>query len=377
MSKKIEPLDVLDLYWDGELPINPEVLVKKIGIKLEKKDAIITALEKLSGLKKDVDKAMSKDIIFENDGEKFLKALLTLKYEIKELQDLKFSQICYVKIFNQKTEELLKEKDFINQLSNYIDIYNRLIKTSTFFKNGVCDHDNASDISKNLIKNNFFRAEHSIFLSGEITPITTEQDLEKRIETEKSQILENKELTQAFNKIANRLDKNEQCREFRDYIKDKQFIIPELMNIAKFKRNLWISYLINQRDLYNELIDVYDQNQPKLNEIFNKIDKEQSKWQLVVDKFNKRFFVPFKLDIENRTDAVLGKKTPNIVFIFDDKLVEKDKITQAKTEFIFNHIKNLKNDSHSNYYWELIFNSYDLERDLNYMYDLIIKKELK
>ena len=57
-------------------------------------------------------------------------------------------------------------KDFKTKLTEYIYKYNELIDSSTYFKKGVFNHNNAKTIAKNLKDNGFFQANHSVSLNA-------------------------------------------------------------------------------------------------------------------------------------------------------------------------------------------------------------------
>lgn len=65
--------------------------------------------------------------------------------------------------------------------------HQKCIKSSHFFKKGIFNHNNASDIAKSLKDNGFFRANHGVYINelGKKVEVASEQALEDIISKEK------------------------------------------------------------------------------------------------------------------------------------------------------------------------------------------------
>ncbi len=186
------------LLVNKELKEQYELIHKNIS---DKKDSLVKELKPLTGLKKDIDESFS--MAFTHSPKEFYKALARVQSEVLDNESAEFGNIVYGKIFSDKITSFLETKDFKEKLSDYINKYDELIDSSTYFKKGVFNHNNASVIAKNLKDNGFFKAKHSVYLnSGEDRKeITTESELEKVISKEKESILSNAELVKAFDEI--------------------------------------------------------------------------------------------------------------------------------------------------------------------------------
>lgn len=157
----------------------------------EKKSTLIDALKKVSGLKNDIAEIFSEAIT--HDSKLFYNAIMRLEYEVKNTNPSIFGSTNYPVIFNDKVMAAIKDTDFREKLSQYIETYEKLVDNSTFFKKGVFNHNNADDIAKNLDSNGFFKADHSVNISiqGKKHIISNLEDLKKAINDEKSTILDN------------------------------------------------------------------------------------------------------------------------------------------------------------------------------------------
>lgn len=284
----------------------------------EKKEILISELKSLSGLKNDIEETFSND--FTHTPKEFFKSILRVKMEVLDKAEPAFENIVYQKIFNDKVIGFLETKDFKTKLTEYISKYNELIDSSTYFKKGVFNHNNASTIAKNLKDNGFFKANHSVSLNGkEKKVITTEAELEEVIQEEKEGILKNPDLIKAFEDIDKAITKNQDLKGFRDYLEINQAILPELSNLNAFKQKLWISYLKRNIEAYKILESVFAKGQAAIEEITAEAKKEGTQWLQVIEEFNRRFFVPFKLLVENQEDVILKSELPRIKFVFADQ----------------------------------------------------------
>jgi energy-coupling factor transporter ATP-binding protein EcfA2 len=284
----------------------------------EKKEALLAELANLSGLKSEVEEAFSNDFI--HTPKEFFRAILRLKAEVLNKEEPEFENIVYNKIFNEKANTFLETKDFKTKLSEYIEKYNELIESSTYFKKGIFNHNNAATIAKNLKDNGFFRAKHSVSLNAKDKNrlITTEAELEQVIKEEKDSILNNPDLVKAFEEIDKKITANQDLRAFREYLEKNTDILPELANLNLFKQKLWVSYLKRNVEAYKILETEYSKGQEEIERIVAQAKREKTQWLNVIDEFNKRFFVPFELSVENQEDVILKSDLPSIKFIFHD-----------------------------------------------------------
>lgn len=284
----------------------------------EMKDSLLKSIKPLSGLKGDLEEVISTDII--GNPKEFCEALTKVKNEVFNKDNNGFEDIKYNKIFNEKTAPILEADELREKLSDYIKIYDTLVSSSTFFKKGIFNHNNASEIAKNLKDNGFFKASHSVFISSKNKKkeIKTERELEETIQEEKNEILEDQKLAKAFEAIDKKLAKNRELKEFRECLNENRAILLELNNLHEFKRKIWIAYLIKNTELYKNLLEYYSNGKDEIEKIITQAKKEETKWQSIIEIFNERFMVPFVVKMENQHDVILKREAPSITFRFKD-----------------------------------------------------------
>lgn len=308
------------------LLVKKELKEKYDNIHLEidmKKEELLKRLKSSSGFKKDIEYEISETF---NEYEDFYICLENLKTEIINGKISGFEDIVYSEIFNDKVVKFVESKNFKEKLGEYIEKYNELIDSSTYFKKGVFNHNNAENISRNLDKDGFFKANHSIILNSmeEKKEITKQEEFKRVIKEEKDKILSDPDLTSRFDEIDKAITKNIDLRKFRSYLENNPKILPELLDLKDFRKKLWTAYLKEEKKIYIELLDKYQLGKKEIQEIIKQAAEEKTDWENVINIFNKRFSVPFKLKIENQEDVILKNEVPNITFTFKDSCGETE-----------------------------------------------------
>lgn len=313
---------VTTLLVDEESKSDYDIIYTDI---LKKKSSLISKLNKLSGEKQtDIENKILSDFNFSNND--FFKFLSEIKFD--EI-DYDLSQIKYKEIFEPDVISFVKNPEVKKNIDEYTEKYNSLLEHSKYFKKGVFNPTKADNVLKALSKENFFKANHKIKLSGDDDEILDEEVFKVRLEEERKEILQNAELV----KIENEIKKVSVVR-FREILEEANYIIPELENLEELKKRLWNSYLAKERIFIEELIQTYSQGKERLEEIEKLAEEQRTSWEEIIDKFKTRFFVPFNVAIKNKSNVVLGKSAPNISFSFEDpitgelKEMKKEKIDE-------------------------------------------------
>lgn len=282
------------------------------------RDALIKALREQSKSKRDIEKELS--TAFTATDDKFYVALNRIKDEVTDRPDAPLKDVPYDIIFDEKVLSFLETKDFKTAIDGFIKKYNELLAASNYFKKGVFNYYNAAQIAKQLTDNGFFAAKHSINLNAdEKKEVTTPKELEDLIAKEKDAITNDKELRKKFAEIEKLIQKNVTVREFEAYLLDHEELLAKFANMADFRQEVWKSYLESRYPLYKALLEKYQAAETRRKEIEEQAKKERTQWEDVIDIFNDRFFVPFKLEASNRVDVILGQQEMlSLGFVFND-----------------------------------------------------------
>jgi len=317
-------------------PINPSYESKRISTLLadsslkseydgilnvidQKTADLMRLLKRISGVGKGLEDIIS--VTFTKRPQNLLRAFYRVKAEVyEENEDPLLVSTKYGSIFSDKIQAFLNDEDIQVALNRYTDTYDALLKNSRFLKRGVFNHYQAGEIAKQLKNHGFFRAEHQILLTSESESIKVESEdrLTEIIQEELDTILSDPRLKSSFDAIEKKLITKE-LREFREYLLEHQTIIPRLADPELLKEDLLKSYLMAYRTEFKALMDEYESSKVRIEEITGQASEQATKWQEVMNIFNRRFSVPFKVGIENKEDVILKKVTPNITFSFEDE----------------------------------------------------------
>jgi len=284
------------------------------------KNGLIQALKAQSGSKKDLAREIS--LTFTRSESDFYRALVRISEELKEQKEAPFADVVYDIIFDDKVIEMLGTKDVKTTLEEYITKYNELIAASSYFKRGIFSYYNASQIAKNLAENGFFKANHTINLNADARlEITDEKQLEELIKKEKEGISNDPALRKSFGNIEKLLAKNVNLRNFEQYLGEHEEILPQLANLELFREEIWKSYIVKHYDIYESMVEKYKAAEKRRKEIEDQAEVERTQWESVIEIFNSRFFVPFRLEAKNRTSVILGQEPMLMLgFVFEEGL---------------------------------------------------------
>ena len=282
------------------------------------KDAFLKAMKEQSHSKRDLEREIS--LAFTATDNKFYIALNRIRDEVANRPDAPLKDVPYDLIFDEKVQGFLETKDFKAAIGDYIKKYNELLAASTYFKRGVFNYYNAAQIARQLADNGFFAAKHSVNLNaGEKREITSQKELEDLIASEKEAISNDKELRKRFAEIEKLIQKNATVREFEAYLQDHEELLTKFENIAEFRQEVWKAYIDARFDQYRSLLEKYQAAEVRRKEIQDQAADERTQWEEVIDIFNSRFVVPFKLLAANKVDVILGQQEMlTLGFIFSD-----------------------------------------------------------
>lgn len=283
----------------------------------DKKNEILKQIKVLAGFTTRDIKVIENQMLLDFPCYKsFFEFVVDIVPKIENQPDDALSDIEYTKVFNQYTEGLLRENDFMAALDSYMKVYNNLLEQSNLFKPGF-DYYNANIVTKTLNEGGWFKAGHKVKVLGNEREIGTKEQLEEILNTEKERFINNDALKESFKVIDSTLT-TKGARELRTYLNEHKELLPELANIELLKQKLWLSYMAKIVNEFVKLRNLYNNSQERLKLIITEAEKETQKWQNVLSIFNNRFSVPFSISITNEAEAVLGLSTPQRKLTFND-----------------------------------------------------------
>lgn len=254
---------------------------------------------------------------------------------IEEQLSNKFDKIDfkYNDVFDKKGNVKKFLKNNSELLDEYFQNYQKLISESSFFKkanNNTFGTKQATDIIKSTDDNSFFEAGHKFVLDGNIE-IDSVDDLKNLFEAEVKKIINDEKLKRVFDEVDRKIGTNAELRIFKSIIEKNNFLLVELKDYEGFKKKVWISYFSELKDKVNKLIELYNEKKGELEKIVEEAKKEVNAWRSIIEIFNSRFYVPFKVNITNQEDIILKQETANLEFEYNDKVDVQPLIIKDKT----------------------------------------------
>lgn len=328
----LDPNDVVVvLSYDEELGpteststllVNPKLRKEYEGLQvdlLDARDDLVTALKAQSGTKQDVVSALSR--AFTQEDDRFFEAMVRISYEVEQLEDPRFANLPYDIIFNDKVDAVLRTPGVQSELGKYVTRLNELLDESTFFNRESFSFYNATNVTKSLGENGYFAANHSLLLHGESEPrsVTSDADLKALIAEEKRRITDDDALRKKLDAVEKVLQKNADARRFFDFIASREELLPEFANVDTFQQNVWKSYLKENEQLFQRVVKCFKDTESRRKEIEEQAAQESTQWEKVIQIFNDRFFVPFRLSAEDKHRVMLGQEAMlKLVFEFKE-----------------------------------------------------------
>lgn len=295
-----------------------------------------------------------------NNETKNDESLVILLYSfIENVNRNNYENCKYKDLFNDHTDKLFNNPDFLGNVNEYTTLYNMLLSESKVFSEKGFDPQNADSILDQLKKTNFFKANHKVILNNDETNIIqNEKELQKILTEEKKRILNDDLMIEKFSGIEKLLS-NANTRKFRDIIKANPEYIPLLVSRDTLEKDFWLYALSDFSEEISVINKVILDNQKSLVEIRNEALSDKTEWQKVVDEYNNRFHVPFELVISNKDDVILNLDLPVVDFKY------KDKITGEETIKSYDSLQNILSNGEKRalYFLNVIFKIQLLKKD--------------
>lgn len=329
---ELEPTDVVVVpSYDEDLGpteststllVNPDLRKEYEDLQgelAEARDELVSALKTQSRTKQDVTSTLSR--VFTQQEDNFFEALVLISDEVQQLEDTRFAELPHDVLFNEKVERMLRSSTVQEALAQYVTRLNELLDASTFFDRASFSFYNATNVTKSLGDNGFFAANHSLLLRGEDSsrPVTSQDELNALIAEERKRIADDDALRKKLDGVEKEIQKNVDTRKFLALISEREDILPELVDFARFQKSVWKAYIKKHEDLYQRAVARFKGTEVRRKEIEQQAAAENTHWEQVIEIFNDRFFVPFRLGVKNKSRVMLGEENvPRVVFQFKE-----------------------------------------------------------
>lgn len=229
------------------------------------------------------------------------------------------TEINYIEIFNEKTTEIISDKTFVSGVKALNNIINKKI-SSTLFGNTFGSFD-ANKFGKALLETHFFEAGHALILKDK-TEINNYDAYEKLLIEEEKKLYGEPEVKEVIESLVKKLEKNKETKSLKEIVKSDSSMLAELENVTELKKKIIMYKLSNMFTEIEEAKYLIDNSKSILEKIIISAKKEESYWGNIINKFHDRFDVPFKIEIINEFNSVIGSQLPMFNFLFSDTMAK-------------------------------------------------------
>lgn len=253
---------------------------------------------------------------------------------IENRQTLDFLNDCtYSELFNDKVMAVYSKREFTNSVEEYIENLNTLLENNPILSDGFTDR-NAETLGKELAKHNLFNAQHTIRLKDGVTVIHSLDEWNAAVNEQLERIYATPELSTVFQKLKKLLTANENVSRLRDIIIAHREIIPALRDITTLKIQTWLDCFSKFDTPFADYYDRISQHTIQIRALYERAAAQSARWQAVVNEFNRRFRVPFEVQIENKANVLLKDEAPNLSFKYTRGIATQQSTTLKKDDLM-------------------------------------------
>ena len=253
---------------------------------------------------------------------------------LTERETLGFLDDCqYAELFNDKVLAIYSKREFANSIEEYITNLNSLLVDNPVLNERFTDR-NAETLGKELAKHNIFNAQHTICLKDGSTIIHSLDEWNTIVSEQLDRLYSTPELSTVFQKLKGLLTKNTETSRLRDIIVAHREIIPYFNNIDVFKKQVWLD-CFSKLDLpFEQYYSRISQYTEQIRGLYEQAAAQSQRWQTIVAEFNRRFRVPFEVQIENKANFLLKDEAPNLSFKYTRGITVQQTATLKKDDLI-------------------------------------------
>lgn len=239
----------------------------------------------------------------------------------------------YSELFNDKAMAVYGKQEFLNSIEEYISSLNILLENNPILNDRFTDR-NAETLGKEMAKHNLFNAQHTICLKDGTTVIHSLEEWNFVVNEQLDRLYSSPELSTVFQKLEKMLTSNGEVSRLRDIIVAHREIIPALSDIPALKVQTWLDCFSKLDMSFDDYYRNISQYTAQIKVLYEQASAQSARWQTVVNKFNRRFRVPFEVRIENKANFLLKDEAPNLSFKYTRGMIAQQSATLKKDDLM-------------------------------------------
>ena len=224
------------------------------------------------------------------------------------------NEIKYTELLSDKAIAAYGKTEFRRYIQQYIERLGELLQDSELLSNNFTDRS-AEALTKSFTTNDLFSVNHKVVLRDG-TEICSLDEWKQVVDSQIQRMYADDTLRAAFEKLKKLLTANNEVDKARQIIIENQQIIPLLFELIHTKKRMWASYCSQMERSFNEYYDVITAFTTRVRELYERAEAQSERWKQVVEEFNRRFRVPFTVQINNKSNFILKDEAPNLSFIY-------------------------------------------------------------
>lgn len=224
------------------------------------------------------------------------------------------NEIKYTELLSDKAIAAYGKTEFRRYIQQYIERLGELLQDSELLSNNFTDRS-AEALTKSFTTNDLFSVNHKVVLRDG-TEICSLDEWKQVVDSQIQRMYADDTLRATFEKLKKLLTANNEVDKARQIIIENQQIIPLLFELMHTKKRMWASYCSQMERSFNEYYDVITAFTTRVRELYERAEAQSERWKQVVEEFNRRFRVPFTVQINNKSNFILKDEAPNLSFIY-------------------------------------------------------------
>lgn len=233
-------------------------------------------------------------------------------------------------ILKKGYEDKIAKASAKGDIKAYVDARRNALGHSTIFRNGF-DPNAANGLLAALEKAHFFEAGHAIVLHDNLSdedlpPIRSKEELEELFASEFKKATNNPGVLGAYNKVDKAIGSAREADGIRQALCKVPGFAEAASDLDAMKLDFLTCAAMKHKAAVENLLAGKDEYLKTMREINEKANEESTGWDRAIKLFERRFHVPFSLQLANRESAVIEGTEPVIRFSFDGVRTEYPKL---------------------------------------------------
>ena len=224
------------------------------------------------------------------------------------------NEIKYADLMSEKAIAVYGKAEFRRYIQQYIERLGELLQDSELLGNTFTDRS-AEALTKSFTTNDLFSVNHKVVLRDG-TEIRSLDEWKQVVDSQIQRMYADDTLKTAFEKLKKLLTANNEVDKARQIIIENQQIIPLLFEIPRTKKRMWASYCSQMERPFDEYYGEITAFTTRVRELYERAEAQSERWKQVVEEFNRRFRVPFTVQINNKSNFILKDEAPNLSFVY-------------------------------------------------------------